>query len=134
MNALIVALLLFGSDPTGRIQGHVHFPACMPPADLQVCAERGDGFTSCTTKLMLTELGLAYTLQVPPGRYFVYAASEDTLRGYRAYFSKAVACGLHVGCTDHEPIPVEVRAHKTVRGVDPDDWFAPMQAPLEPSA
>jgi hypothetical protein len=135
MNALIIALLLIGSDPTGRIRGHVHFPACMPPADLQVCAERSDGFSRCTTKLMLTEVGLAYTLEVPPGRYLVYARSESTLAGYRAYFSKAVHCGLRVGCDDHAPVPVNVRANKTVSGVDPDDWFAPIyERPLEPSA
>jgi hypothetical protein len=107
----------------------------MPPADLQVCAERTDGFSSCTSKLTLTEIGLAYSLVVPPGRYRVYSASESTRAGYRAYFSKAVLCGLRIGCEDHEPIPVDVRANKTVSGVDPDDWFAPIgEVPLEPSA
>jgi len=135
MNALIIALLLIGSDPTGRIRGHVHFPACMPPTDLQVCAERSDGFSHCTSKLMLTEIGLAYTLEVPPGRYLVYSKSESTRPGHRAYFTAAVRCGLHLGCVDHDPISIEVRANKTVSGVDPDDWFAPIdELPLEPSA
>jgi hypothetical protein len=134
MNALIIALLLIGSDPTGRIRGHVHFPACMPPADLQVCAERSGGFSSCTSKLMLTEIGLAYTLEVPPGRYLVYSKSESTLPGYRAYFTNAVKCGLHLRCFDHVPVLIEVRPNRTLTGVDPDDWFAPQEAPLEPSA
>ena len=134
MNALIIALLLIGSDPTGRIRGHVHFPACMPPTDLEVCAERKDGFTSCTTKLRLTEMGMAYTLEVPPGRYLVYSKSESTRPRFRAYFTNAVKCGLHLGCVDHVPAWIEVRPNKTLDGVDPDDWFVPTDiGPLEPS-
>ena len=137
MNALIIALLLLGSDPTGRIRGHVRFPACMHPADLQVCAERRDGVSSCTSKLMLTEIGLAYTLEVAPGHYRVYSKSESTRPGYRAYFTNAVKCGLHLGCVDHVPVWIEVRPNKTLNGVDPDDWFAPTEVeplePLEPS-
>lgn len=133
MNALVIALLLIGSDPTGGIRGHVHFPACMPPADLQVCAEREDGLLTCTSKLLLTEIGLAYQLEVPPGRYLVFSASQSIFPGHRAYFSRAVRCGLRVRCEDHEPIWIEVRANKTVSGVDPDDWFPIEEAPLDPS-
>jgi hypothetical protein len=134
MNALIIALLLLGSDPAGRIRGHAHFPACFPPPDLQVCAEGTDGSSTCTSKLVLTEVGLAYTLEVPPGWYLVYSASESTLPGYRAYYSEAVVCGLSVECDDHEPIPIEVRPNETVSGIDPDDWFAPKEpVPLDPA-
>ena len=138
MKALIAtALLLIGSalgPNTGQIRGHVRYPACMPPEDLQVCAERNDGWHRCVDATELTEAGVAYTLDVPAGNYLVYSTSETYFPGYRAYYSKAVRCGLTIECHDHDPIQVRVRAGQIVKNIDPDDWFAPREIPFdEPS-
>jgi hypothetical protein len=64
---------------------------------------------------------------VAPGTYFVYASAyvpgqPDTFGGA---YTRAVACGLGTGCTDHTPIPVQVRSGAVADGVDVRDWYAP---------
>lgn len=110
----------------GAIEGHVHYPACFgPPEDLEICAEAlGGGAEACTGELTATRAGFRYRLEVPPGRYLVYATTEE-MPGRRAYFSRHVVCGLSVDCRDHTPVPVHVEPGETVTGIDPDDWFGP---------
>lgn len=63
-----------------------------------------------------------YTLkELPPGVYHVVAYAFDRAGGY----SRAVACGLGVSCTDHALVDVVVRAGAVTAGVDPVDWYAP---------
>ncbi|MEN9217339.1 MAG: hypothetical protein Q6K90_08445, partial [Gloeomargarita sp. HHBFW_bins_162] len=65
------------------------------------------------------QYGVGYQLSLPPGRYQVYA----TYGNYRAYYSPAVACGLHIRCRDHQPIVVDVRAGQRLPDISPMDWF-----------
>lgn len=125
----------------GGVEGHVRYPACDAPADLEVCAERvGGGEATCTRLRAETPVGYAYRLELPPGRWFVYSVAPTDLPGRRAYFTRAVTCGLTIACDDHARIEVEVRAGATVTGVDPNDWFddepppppASQAAPLRP--
>jgi hypothetical protein len=73
---------------------------------------------------------------VAPGTYAVYASAyspgqPDALGGA---YTKAVACGLGAGCTDHTPIPVQVRSGAVADGVDVRDWYAlPGTYPKPPS-
>jgi hypothetical protein len=65
---------------------------------------------------------------VAPGTYFVYAsayslAGPPELLG--GAYTKAVACGLSSGCTDHTPVAVQVRPGAVADGVDVRDWYAP---------
>jgi hypothetical protein len=65
---------------------------------------------------------------VAPGTYSVYASAyslaglPDVLGGA---YTKAVACGLNAGCTDHTPVAVQVRPGAVADGVDVRDWYAP---------
>ncbi len=112
---------------TGRVEGALRFPGCFPPEDLEVCAETLDG------RIVRCErAALRYSLALPEGRYRIFsrARSEGARRGY---YSKAVSCGLRVECRDHTPLIISVRPGRTLRSVDPSDWFgAPGQgAPAE---
>lgn len=69
---------------------------------------------------------------VTPGSYIVvaYPLGDGGLTGG---YTKAVACGLSVECTDHSLIEVDVIAGKTKSGVEIKDWYAPAgQFPSKP--
>ncbi len=112
---------------TGRVEGALRFPACFPPEDLEVCAERLDGrIVRCQPA------ALRYSLSLPEGEYRIFSRARSQSER-RAYYSKAVACGLRVQCRDHTPLVVSVRSGRPLRSIDPADWFgAPRQsAPTE---
>jgi hypothetical protein len=74
--------------------------------------------------------GGTYELDVLPGTYVVlaYVIDPETLSappGMGAAYSKAVLCGLEVGCDDHGLAPVTVGVGETVSGIDPADWYLP---------
>lgn len=123
----------------GRITGELRFPSCNQTAPgLEVCAEPvdHDGAAACTTDFAPNAAGqLTYALELAPGAYRVYATTPMIENGeYRAYFTRAVQCGLDVSCRDHAPVAVDVASGRTVRGVHPADWVAgtdePAPAPL----
>jgi hypothetical protein len=125
---VMLATLLLGSGANvgtepglGTIEGELMFPACTLPDDLQVCAEdASSGAKACTR----TFGGQRYRLELPPGRYAVYAQTESARPGYRAYYSAAVACGLTVSCTDHQPLSVDVKPGRASTQISPADWNA----------
>ena len=64
-----------------------------------------------------------FTIQnLPPGDYTVvaYPRGEEEGGGY----SRAVPCGLSVGCTDHSLIPVTVVIGQDSPGANPVDFYA----------
>jgi len=72
---------------------------------------------------------------VPAGDYFVYAVARwgTAQQRFGAGYTKAIACGLSVSCTDHAPLTVHVERSQTTTGIDPIDWYAdPGQYPLIP--
>lgn len=111
----------------GIIEGSLSFPSEGIPEDMQVCAETLENtVVVCTGNQIDDEkytYGVGYTLEVPAGRYFVYAQSQSFNEEYKAYFSDFVTCGLSAECTSHDPIVVEVSAGQTTEGVDPQDWY-----------
>lgn len=87
-------------------------------------------------------------LGVQVGDYFVYAAerlatvaggSYITPRRFASAYTRAIACGLTVSCTDHSPIPVHVTSGANSSGIETFDWYAadfplvPVSGPPEPS-
>ena len=109
----------------GVIEGALLFPACDVPTDLEVCVESTNGKLRCTSKLEYQKKTLAYRIEVPPGDYKVFARTESTLPGVRAYYTEAVKCGLDDGCTDHTPVAVHVSPGARVTSVHPADWAEP---------
>jgi hypothetical protein len=109
-----------GEAAMGAITGRLSYPSDLLPGDLQVCAEDvASSEVSCDSQ---SEDG-TYRLALPPGRYTVWAQTGEW-PGVRAFYSRAVPCGLSVECEDHTPIVVEVTANATVTGIDPGDWYA----------
>ena len=124
--ALLVALFV---PAPGKIRGEVHYPACFPPEDLRVCAEPIErGAPRCVEPIFAKD-AITYELVLPAGDWRVYSKADATMPGRRAYYTRAVTCGLHVDCSDHAPVVIRVSSGKIVEGVDPDDWWA-MESPL----
>lgn len=109
----------------GAIEGALLYPACTGlPTDLKVCAEEAStGAVTCTQRFVDQD-GYRYRLELPKGRYAVWAESKTARPGYRAYYSAAIPCGLSVECKDHHPIPLAVDAGALTTGISPADWFA----------
>jgi hypothetical protein len=113
--------------PPGAIEGFISYPSEGIPPTLIVCAQAlNTGETYCTgEQIMLRDdagaLRPAYRLELPVGRYIVYA----TAHGLRGFYSESVLCGLHVSCPSNDPIVVRVISGQVVRGIDPADWYAP---------
>jgi hypothetical protein len=114
----------------GTISGVVGYPAGTAPAQ-SICAIRT---TDTSAKYCLDHPAggsLSYSLNVPPGTYYVYATLKapqgDFSTDYRAYYNKFVACqagntcasGLHT-----QYVAVTVAAGSTATGINPTDWYA----------
>ena len=117
---------------TARISGSLAYPSDYIPKDLQICAEDvGNNEITCTNKHVTTRRDTSYTINVPPGRYRVFAQHTDRARSYppqqpmdyRAYYSEFVVCGYQASCPSHTPITVEATAGKTAKA-EPGDWYA----------
>src|SRR3989344_4824591 len=112
---------------TGTIEGSLSFPSEGIPQDLQVCAETllGVQFECTPTHIQDSKYtyGSGYKLELPPGKYYVYALVPSFKSDYKAYYNEFVTCGLSINCPSHKPIEVEVSAGATVSNIDPRDWY-----------
>ncbi len=112
---------------TGTIEGSLSFPSEGIPADLKVCAETllGVQFECTSTHIQDSKYtyGSGYKLELPPGKYYVYAQAPSFNSNYKAYYSEFVTCGLSINCPSHKPIEVEVTSGATLTGIDPQDWY-----------
>lgn len=109
------------------IQGSLSFPSEHLPQDLEVCAESvSDKRLFCTNAHLVDKkfaTGVGYKLEIPAGSYTVYAHTP-ALPNYKAYYSKAVICGLTVACTTHTPLVVNVFGGQHLENINPGDWYA----------
>ena len=111
---------------TGIIEGSLSYPGEEIPGDMRVCAE--NLLTKqqyCTEKHIKDKqyrYGLGYQIEVPAGRYHVFATTAN-LKGHKAYYSEFVRCGLRVDCASHNPIVVTVVGGQSVAAIDPHDWY-----------
>jgi hypothetical protein len=102
----------------GFIQGKLGFPTEPFPEYMKVFAYNLD----TDKKYWVESHGeTTYMLEVPPGRYHVYAYL-DNMPGYWAYYNEFVATGMQPGCGQGNPIVVEVFPGQVTDGVDPLDW------------
>jgi hypothetical protein len=122
-----------GPQP-GVIQGSLSYPSDFIPLDMTVCAENlATHQKSCTKNHLKGKqytYKVGYKLTLPPGDYHVYAYLPHPAKygagfpkGYRAYYSEFVKCGMRVNCQDHRPITVKVRSGARLQGIDPMDWY-----------
>ncbi len=123
---IFVATAFVAEGETGIIEGSLSYPGEEIPGEMRVCAE--DLITKeqyCTGKHIKGKqyrYGLGYQIEVPAGRYHVFATTAS-LKGHKAYYSEFVRCGLRVDCASHDPIVVTVVRGHTVVGIDPHDWY-----------
>jgi hypothetical protein len=117
-----------GSGASAAIEGRLRYPACTEiPADLVVCAEdQVSGARHCGTAFGSPD-GYRYRIELPAGQYRVFASAPSVRPGYRAYYSESVRCGLSTKCIDHSPIAVIAVAGRSRGGVEPADWFGPVE-------
>ena len=123
---LLAAMASTAGGATGVIDGALGYPGEEIPGDMEVCAEDLNTKQQyCTRKHIKGRhyrYGLGYRIEVPAGRYYVFATTAS-LKGHRAYYSEFVTCGLRAGCPSHAPIVLTVVGGETVAGVDPHDWY-----------
>lgn len=120
-------------EATGTIEGRVSYPSDFRP-ELYVYAidvnDEDHWYTVTVEGTSREEPGDDpegdYTLDVAPGTYYVLAYETLTPRASAGLYSEAVPCGLTVACNDHTLIPVTVRAEDRRTGIDPTDWYYPM--------
>jgi hypothetical protein len=104
----------------GTVRGSVCYPSQEnPPIILYL----ENTVTRALIKLAIPQDRPRYTLTAPPGEYIAYALTVGTeLAGT---YSKAVPCGLSDICTDHHPLPFQVRGGETTEEIDLCDWYNP---------
>ena len=134
--SLLVSLFTAQSNVTAQpaaiITGELSYPSDFDFPPMIVCAEAVDSRRiHCTDKRLQNRRSgkFTYKLRVPAGSYHVFATlvngeepAED-MRGYKAFYSEFVRCGLKVDCPSHAPVKVTVRAGQTLAGINPGDWY-----------
>ncbi|MEO6508661.1 MAG: hypothetical protein ABIO02_01800 [Patescibacteria group bacterium] len=105
------------------VEGFIGYPAeGVPP--LQIYAIN----STDKTKFVFIETQknqLTFTMNsIEPGTYYFVAYAKDN-NALSGGYTKAVACGLSVNCTDHALIPVTLTAGETNKEVQVKDWYAP---------
>ncbi|HEY0083460.1 MAG TPA: hypothetical protein VGB61_11755 [Pyrinomonadaceae bacterium] len=140
-NLLITSLVVGGgltelrvsAQRMATITGALSYPTDAGLPNMIVCAEPVNSKSiHCTNKRVVNRRSgkATYKLTVPAGTYHVFATvvngedSGEGFRGYKAYYSEFVKCGLSVDCPSHEPIKVTLRAGQTLANIDPADWYA----------
>lgn len=118
-------------NQVGSIAGTTGYPSeGIPPLEI-FAMKKSDYSVYFKTKTYANQQ--SFTIDdITPGIYVVvaYPLGADGLTGG---YTKAVACGLSVECTDHSLVEVEVVAGQTKSGIEVKDWYVPSnQLPPKP--
>ncbi len=116
-----------GSEPPTAISGRVVMPGG-PTAAVTVVARAFDGPSQF--RIDLDEGQSSYRLEVPAGRYVVFAVPRDPADARRGAYTSFSLCHRIVRqggrtirpCTTSPPITVEVAPGAERRDIDIDDW------------
>jgi len=107
---------------TSNIEGIVSYPEKVIPRDLTVVVvEVHTGKVYSQRNWDRTTM--RYKIEVvAPGDYQIYALTNSR-KGYKAWYSEYVRCGMKEGCNSHQAITVHVDAGKNYDSVNPQDWY-----------
>ena len=115
----------------GTISGRMSYPSDGIPASMVACAENiQTGAAKCTKSRTGWTSRVSYSLQLPAGRYHVYAriSAQDENAGdlarERAYYTEYMKCGMAAHCNSHRRIVLEVKPGETITGITVGDWWA----------
>jgi len=111
---------------SGTVTGALGYPSDFIPAQVIYAlpaSNPADGRYFVETELSRSALN--YTINVPPGTYYLVAYTRDSPAGttYGGAYTQYVKCGMVPPCNDHSLIPVTVTAGETVTGIDVRDWY-----------
>ncbi len=71
---------------------------------------------------------------LPAGLYHLVAYPQEGIpAGFAGGYTRAVACGLSVDCTDHTLVDVPLAAGQQVEGIQITDWYAPQLGEFPPN-
>jgi hypothetical protein len=107
----------------GFIKGKMAYPSDGIPGVMVACAENIETKeTICSEKRKGWEERVSYSLQLPPGKYYVYGKllpgddSVGDMQNESAYYTDYMKCGMGATCTSHRRIQLEVRPGETLNG------------------
>ncbi len=114
----------------GSIGGKLSYPGeSLPP--LRIVAFRVEQGVKTKSYQYVEVFNQATYLinDLKPGTYWVVAypitQAQPITPGLQGGYTKAVACGLSVDCTDHTLLEVQVKPGQVTNNIDPADWYAP---------
>lgn len=112
------------------ITGTVIYPSEVCPIDIKAVAVNVVSGETYEQELFKKRSGRTqglaptYKLKVPPGTYKLYATSEQSFeKGYKAYYTEFVECGMSVSCTSHEVILIELNKGEKRQNITLGDWY-----------
>jgi hypothetical protein len=118
--------------PPTPIENNVSGAICFPEGEVPAMT----AFFEETDTETLVELPIepgqtSYEVELEPGTYIAYVWLPDFSRG--GLYSRAVPCGLHAECNDHNLLPFRADESEVVSGIDLCDWYAgPFNVPYPP--
>ena len=105
------------------LEGSLSYPSDYIP-EMKICAvDTTTQEETCTKEMIVDDkyiYGTGYKLEVPLGKYKVYAQRIDENTDYKAYYNECDGSGE---CETHEPIIVNVLEEKTYKDINPIDWY-----------
>jgi hypothetical protein len=108
----------------GSIEGSVTFPSQLVPS---MTVHASDLDTARVHTVQLARGQTNFTLEVPPGRYFVFLAPNEpgapNIYGAYTQYSLCASRDVDGKCEDHALIPVIVTAKAPRIAVTIDDWY-----------
>ena len=107
------------------------YPSEGIPGVMVACAENIETEeTICSEKRKGWEERVSYSLELPPGKYYVYGKllpGDDSVgdtQNERVYYTEYMKCGMEASCTSHRRIQLDVRPGETLSGITVGDWWA----------
>ena len=106
----------------GVVEGEINYPANSNPA-IEIYFQKTD---SSERYVMETEQGWThFSKAIPVGSYYVFARVFGDTSDSGGGYTKAVICGLHADCNEHDLVEVVVEEGRASRNINLFDWYAP---------
>jgi hypothetical protein len=112
------------------IEGSIIYPSSAIPADMVLHAENLEGEVQ-SFKLMKKAKAnefvneLEFKIRLKPNKYYLYLTSDyEEVKGYKAYYTEFVKCGMKKECKSHKPILFNLERWDRINNIKLGDWYA----------